>query len=128
MDPDADAFFARRRRVSATEEANRPVQIGFFLVYVVVAVGVFSLLVLRPARKRHRAQQELVSAVKAGDRVVTTDGMCGTVREARDGSVVVEIAERTKVRLQRKAIAQVLSPEMPKASRRGAPKTRRRSA
>jgi preprotein translocase subunit YajC len=90
------------------------VQVGFFVVYVVVAIGVFYLLVLRPSRRRLRAQQALIAAVKTDDRVVTREGMCGTVREVRDTSVVVEIAQRTTVRLQRQAIVQVVSPEEPR--------------
>jgi len=39
---------------------------------------------------------------------VTTDGLCGTVRQVGDTVVVLEIADRKKVRLLKSAVSQVL--------------------
>ncbi len=91
--------------------------IAILLIYVVLVIGVFYLVALRPQRRRRRAQQELLGTVKKGDEIVTTDGLFGTVRQVGDTVVVLEIADRKKVRLLKSAVSQVLG-------RQESPKTR----
>jgi preprotein translocase subunit YajC len=93
------------------------VTIAILLIYVVLVIGVFYLVALRPQRRRRRAQQELLGTVKKGDEIVTTDGLFGTVRQVGDTVVVLEIADRKKVRLLKSAVTQVLG-------RQESPKTR----
>jgi len=85
--------------------------LAILAVYLVVVIGVFFLLLIRPRQRRRRAQEALLSAIRKGDRVVTIDGMVGTVRQVRDRFVVVEVADHTQVRLLRSAISQVLNDE-----------------
>jgi preprotein translocase subunit YajC len=93
------------------------VTIAILLIYVVLVIGVFYLVALRRQRRRRRAQQELLGTVKKGDEIVTTDGLFGTVRQVGDTVVVLEIADRKKVRLLKSAVTQVLG-------RQESPKTR----
>jgi preprotein translocase subunit YajC len=84
------------------------VNVVTLVIYAVLVIGVFYFLALRPQRRRRRAQQELLGTVKKGDEIVTTDGLCGTVRQVGDTVVVLEIADRKKVRLLKSAVSQVL--------------------
>jgi preprotein translocase subunit YajC len=93
------------------------VTIAILLIYAVLVIGVLYFLALRPQRRRRRAQQELLGTVKKGDEIVTTDGLFGTVRQVGDTVVVLEIADRKKVRLLKSAVSQVLG-------RQESPKTR----
>jgi preprotein translocase subunit YajC len=90
------------------ERRNTAVNVGILFIYVVLVIGVFYFLMVRPQRRRRRAQQELLGAVKKGDEIVTADGLFGTVRQVRDTFVVLEIADRKKVRLLKSAVSQVL--------------------
>ena len=74
---------------------------------VLMIVG-FYFLLIRPQRSRQRAQQTLLASLEVGDEVMTTGGMYGTIVEIDDdeGTVTVEIAPGTRVRMVRQGIAQ----------------------
>jgi preprotein translocase subunit YajC len=84
------------------------VSIVILFIYVVIVIAVFYLLAVRPQRRKRQAQQALLATVKKGDQIVTLDGMCGTVRQVQDSFVVVEVAERKKVRLLKSSISAVV--------------------
>jgi preprotein translocase subunit YajC len=68
---------------------------------------VFYFLLIRPQNQRRRAQMEMQSNVDVGDEVVTTAGIYGTITEIDDefGTVMLEIAPNTEIRISRAAIA-----------------------
>ena len=74
------------------------------LLPLILVVLVFWLLVIRPASKRQKAQRELQQAVGAGDRVMLTSGMFGTVRGVLDDRLEVEIANGVVVQVARQAL------------------------
>lgn len=71
---------------------------------------VFYFLLIRPQNQRRRAQMEMQSNVDVGDEVVTTAGIYGTVTEIDDeyGTVMLEVAPNTEIRISRAAVAQRL--------------------
>jgi preprotein translocase subunit YajC len=71
---------------------------------------VFYFLLIRPQNQRRRAQMEMQSSVDVGDEVVTTAGIYGTITEIDEdyGTVMLEIAPNTEIRVSRAAIAQRL--------------------
>jgi len=68
----------------------------------------FYFLLIRPQRNRQKAQQALLSSLEIGDEVLTSGGIFGTITEIDDdeGSVTVEIAPGTRVRMLRQGISQ----------------------
>jgi preprotein translocase subunit YajC len=74
---------------------------------VLMIVG-FYFLLIRPQRNRQRAQQALVAALEVGDDVMTSGGIFGTIVEIDDdeGTVTVEIAPGTRIRMLRQGISQ----------------------
>ena len=46
---------------------------------IILIIGVFYLLVMRPQQKKRRAQQEKLSTVRPGDTIMTTAGVFGTI-------------------------------------------------
>jgi preprotein translocase subunit YajC len=69
--------------------------------------GVFYFLLIRPQQRRVRAQQALLSAVEPGDDVITTAGIYGTVThlDEDEGTVEIEIAPNTRIRMLKSGIA-----------------------
>jgi len=55
---------------------------------------IFYLLVLMPMRKRQKKVQEFQSALKVGDRVITTSGIYGQVTKLNENSVQLQIADK----------------------------------
>ncbi|MDR1377535.1 MAG: preprotein translocase subunit YajC [Synergistaceae bacterium] len=69
-----------------------------------IFVVIFYFFVLRPQRKRQKQQESLISGIARGDQVITIGGFLGTVREVRDDTFMVEIAEGVRVRILKSAI------------------------
>jgi len=74
---------------------------------ILLIVG-FYFLLIRPQRNRQRAQQALVASLEVGDDIMTTGGIFGTIIEIDDdeGTVTVEIAPGTRIRMLRQGISQ----------------------
>ena len=67
--------------------------------------GVFYVLIILPQRKRQRALQETIANIKAGDRVITTGGIIGTVTVVRDTSLMIRSAEKSILEVARSSVA-----------------------
>ncbi len=75
------------------------------LVPMLLIIGVFYLLLIRPQQKRQRELQETISQLKTGDRIVTTGGIIGTITVVRDTSFFIRSAEKTILEVARSAVA-----------------------
>ena len=78
----------------------------------IIGIGlVFYFLVIAPANKQRRKQQEMLSALKKGDRVLTSGGIYGTIQGVEPEAVYLKIAENVKVKVARSAISGVVTGE-----------------
>ena len=75
------------------------------LIPMVLIIGVFYLLMIRPQQKRQRELQEMISQLKAGDRIVTTGGIIGTITTVRDTSFFIRSGEKSILEIARSAVA-----------------------
>ena len=75
------------------------------LVPMILIIGVFYVLLIRPQQKRQRELQETISQLKAGDRVVTNGGIIGTITTVRDTSFLIRSADKTIIEITRSAVA-----------------------
>ena len=79
----------------------------------IIFIGVMLLLVyvllIAPQRRRQQAARRMIDDVNVDDEVLTAGGMYATVREVRADDLTVEIAPGTNVRLDKRAVALVLS-------------------
>jgi preprotein translocase subunit YajC len=71
------------------------------IVMMVLFVGVFYFLLIRPQQKKAREHQAMVSKLATGDEVVTNGGMLGRVTDVGDTFVTLEIADGVRVKIQR---------------------------
>jgi preprotein translocase subunit YajC len=76
--------------------------IPFLLIFII-----FYFLLIRPQQKKQKQQQALLDALKKGDKVVTTSGIWGTITNMGKETVTLQIADNTKVKMQRENIARV---------------------
>jgi preprotein translocase subunit YajC len=75
------------------------------LVPMILIIGVFYVLLIRPQQKRQRQLQETIAQLKAGDRVVTTGGVIGTITTVRDTSFLIRSADKSILEIARSAVA-----------------------
>ena len=81
----------------------------YLLVFVVIAFMLWTTY--SQQRRAKKAQELLQRMVKKGDEVLTVGGMFGTVRKVGDDFVILEVADRTKVRFLRRAIREIVNEE-----------------
>jgi len=75
---------------------------------IILVFAIMYLLLIRPQQQRQKKLDEMLKAVKKGDRVVTSGGMMGTVFGVDDGKVVLKIADDVKAEFTKASIVQVL--------------------
>jgi preprotein translocase subunit YajC len=82
--------------------------------FILLLVGLFVilwLLVIRPQRKRSDQQVAMQDRLRTGDEIITAGGIHATVKSIEDDVLEIEIAPGTIVRLDRRAVAAVVSVE-----------------
>jgi preprotein translocase subunit YajC len=80
---------------------------SFVLMLVLILIMYF--MIMRPQMKKQKQVQEMLKALKVGDRVVTSGGIYGNVVGLKDDTVVLKIDDNVKVELARHAVAGVVS-------------------
>jgi preprotein translocase subunit YajC len=81
---------------------------GSFLVGIfpfLLIFGVFYLLVIVPQRRRQRELQQTIQSLKAGDRIITTGGVIGTITALRESSLILRSADKSILEVARSAVA-----------------------
>ena len=81
---------------------------GFTIGWMVFMVAIFYFVMIRPQRRREKERKALIAAVKSGDRVLLTSGIIGEVANVKDKTLIVSVAEKTKIEVLKSAVSQVL--------------------
>jgi preprotein translocase subunit YajC len=83
---------------------------GGFLSFlpIVVLIPVMYLVMIRPQQKRQKQWQEMLSSIKAGDRVTTAGGIRGIILSIKDDTIVIRVApDGIKLEVAKSAIGSV---------------------
>ena len=83
-------------------------QLISMLVSMVLMVGVFYFLLIRPQRKKDKKVKEMLAALKSGDRICTIGGIYGTITKIKDDTITLAVgSDRTEMVVARWAIRNV---------------------
>ena len=86
------------------QAATQPNTLSLFLPMILI-VGVFYFLMIRPAQTQRKRTNEMLKNLKTGDKVITNGGIYGVIAGLEDDAVQLRIAEQIKVKVARSAIA-----------------------
>lgn len=78
--------------------------LGAFLPLILM-FAIFYFLLIRPQQKKAKQQREMLSALKKGDRVVSSGGLHGVITGITDDMITMEIAPKVRVKVSRGSIA-----------------------
>jgi preprotein translocase subunit YajC len=93
-------------------QASGPVGIlGSPIVMMVIVLGIFYVMLILPQQRQRKKMQAMLAALKAGDKVITSSGIYGTINGIDGETVILKIADQVKIRIARSAIAQVEAAE-----------------
>ena len=88
---------------------EEPAQTGGLLgmlPMLLIMVGVFYFMLIRPENKRKKEAEQLRSNIKNGDRITTIGGIMGTVVDVKGDSFVIETsADQVRVEFAKWALS-----------------------
>jgi preprotein translocase subunit YajC len=79
-----------------------------FPIMMLILFAIMYFLMIRPQKRREKERKEMLENVQSGSRVLLTSGMIGQVTNVKENTLVIRIAENTKVEAVRAAISQIL--------------------
>ena len=74
------------------------------LMPIVLVMAIFFFLVILPMRRRQTKVQQFLTALKVGDKVITSGGIFGTITKVDDQMLQLQIANNVRVDVSRNAI------------------------
>ncbi|TSA20543.1 preprotein translocase subunit YajC [bacterium] len=80
----------------------------FGLIFVI-----FYFMIIRPQQKKQKERQKMLDALEKGDKILTAGGIYGTVIGIEDKTVLVQIADNVKVKVDRGSVGSVLKDAKP---------------
>ncbi len=85
------------------------------LLPLILIMVIFYFLLILPAQRRQKKTAQMLTALKNGDKVITSGGLYGTIVGLEGDAVQLRVAEQVKLKVARSAIAG-LQPETTKES------------
>ena len=100
--------------ILAQTPAPKPADTGLqgmnMMIWMAFAYALIYFMSIRPQAKKQKDLLARVSALKTGDRIVTTGGIYGTVANVKDGStLLLKIADNVKIEIDKTAVANVVN-------------------
>lgn len=74
------------------------------IIMMVLIFVVFYFFMIRPQTKRQKEIKKQREAMKAGDTVVTSGGIYGKVRDIKDTTVTIEIADNVRIKVDKNSV------------------------
>ena len=90
--------------------ASGPAAILSNVMPMVLIVVVFYFLLIRPNQQKIKNHDDMIKALRRGDKVVTAGGVIGVINKIEDDNIIVlEIAENVRIRVIRETISDVMN-------------------
>ena len=74
------------------------------IILILLFIAVFYFLLIRPQQKRAKQHKKLISELAKGDEVMTTSGIYGRIVKLGENHIELEIADKTKIILQKGSV------------------------
>jgi len=74
------------------------------ILMMVAIIAIFYLFMIRPQQKKQKEIKKMREAMKVGDKVVTSGGIYGKIKEVSDTVFTIEIAENVRVKVDKASV------------------------
>lgn len=74
------------------------------ILMMVLIFVVFYFFMIRPQSKRQKEIKKQREAMKAGDSVVTSGGIYGKVKDIKETTIVIEIADNVRIKVDKNSV------------------------
>jgi preprotein translocase subunit YajC len=93
--------------LQSASQTNALIQFAPLLIVVVI----FYLLIFMPMKKRQKKVEAMISALKNGDKVITSSGIYGVIAGIKDKTFVLKIADQVKIEVAKNAVSGLQAPD-----------------
>ena len=83
-------------------------QSAFFqFIPLVLILGVFWFLIIRPQQKKQKEHQRMVDNLNKGDKIVSSGGIFGTIVKVGEDRITLEIASKVQINIERQQVSRM---------------------
>lgn len=75
------------------------------LLLIVVIIVIFYFFMIRPQMRKAKLEKEFRETIKKGDKIITIGGIHGKVLEITDTTMLIEVDNNVKMRVERSAVS-----------------------
>jgi len=81
---------------------------GGMLIPMALVFGLFYFMMIRPQQRKEKERLRMIAELRAGQKVMFSGGLTGTIAEAREATFMIEIAPKVVIEVARGAVSRVL--------------------
>ncbi|MGE5725488.1 MAG: preprotein translocase subunit YajC [Acidobacteriota bacterium] len=86
--------------------------LGWGLLPLILIFAIFYFLLIMPQQRRQKKWQHMLTELKAGDKVVTSGGLRGTIISLRDDALQLRVPpDKLRIEISRSAVVSLANPE-----------------
>ncbi len=74
------------------------------IIMIVLLFAVMYFLMIRPQQKKQKEMQKMREALQVGDRVITSGGIYGKIKDINDTNFNIEIAENVRIKVDKASV------------------------
>lgn len=74
------------------------------IIMLVLIFVVFYFFMIRPQTKKQKEIQKQRAAMKAGDSVITSGGIYGKIKEVKENTLLIEVAENVRIKVDKNSV------------------------
>jgi preprotein translocase subunit YajC len=89
---------------SGTDSTSSTTSTLYMVGFLVVIFALFYFVMIRPQRKRQKEQQQAISALQKGDKVITAGGIFGVIDNVREDSVIIKVEGGSMLRIAKGSV------------------------
>lgn len=74
------------------------------ILMIVALIAIFYFFMIRPQSKKQKEIRKFREALAVGDKVITTGGIHGKIKDIKDAVIVLEIAENVRIKIDKGSV------------------------
>ncbi len=79
-------------------------QSSYGWIMMIAIIAIFYFFMIRPQQKKQKDLQKAREAMQVGDKVITSGGIYGKIKEINDNNFVIEIADNVKIKIDKASV------------------------
>lgn len=74
------------------------------IIMIVVLIAIFYLMMIRPQQKKQKEIKKFRDGLQKGDNVITAGGIYGKIKEVKNDSMLITVADGVTIRVDKNSI------------------------